>query len=192
MLITRLQPNEYLYSFLFSTKKTVAFFPGYGMLIIHTIDKRNGISMNTNLIDTGVVQTDYFLNGKVQKLFYRKTNAGLFIYGSSAAVSLTNHLETVIAALVDQKIIEAGHTSTGHCLYYRDSEILWNYRDSEILWNQVSFVKNGGKVSCEWIGDEVLVSDEDIAFLIDKTTRKIDGPRYPRRQNANKRLVGWG
>jgi hypothetical protein len=137
--------------------------------------------MNTNLIDTGIVQTDYFLNGKTQNLFYRKTNAGLFIYGSSSAVSLTNHFETVIAALVDQKIIEAGYTSTGHCLYYRDSENLWN---------QVSFVKNGGKVSCEWIGDAV--SDEDIAFLIDKTTRKIDGPRYPRRQNANKRLVGWG
>ncbi len=40
--------------------------------------------MNTNLIDTGVVQTDYFLNGKTQNLFYRKTNAGLFIYLSCA------------------------------------------------------------------------------------------------------------
>lgn len=136
--------------------------------------------MNTKIVDTGVIQTDYFLNGTAQKLYFRKTYTGIFIYGSSSSVTLTNHFEVVIYALIEKKIIEPNHTSTGHCVFYRNSENEWD---------QISFEKTQGKISCKWIGETV--SDEDISILIEKTTR-LPKAKLPMRRDFGKRLVGWG
>ena len=82
--------------------------------------------MSTSKEDTGIIQADYLLNGATQKLHYRKTSSGVFIYGSSSAVSMTNQIETVIKFLVSKKIMDENHTSTGKCLYYRNSESRWD------------------------------------------------------------------
>ena len=138
--------------------------------------------MSTDKEDTGIIQTDYRFNGTTQKLHYRKTSSGVFIYGSSSAASMTNQIETVIKFLVSKKIMDENYTSTGKCLYYRHSEARWD---------QVSFHRNKetGVFFVDWINADSL-SDKEMADLIEKTIAK-PRTRFPLRRNHVSCVVGW-
>ncbi len=137
-----------------------------------------------NIDDTGIIQMDYLLDSKIHKLHYRKTSAGVFIYGSSSAVSMTNQIEKVIKFLVSKKIMNENHTLTGKCLYYRDSEKQWI---------PVSFGRGKNGLFVDWPnspeGPELL-SDGEMADLIEKTVVKPQS-RFPLRRNHASRVVGW-
>ncbi len=141
--------------------------------------------MDTKSVDdTGIVQVDYLLAGKIQNLHYRKTSAGIFIYGSSSVVSMTNQIETVIKFLISEKIMDENHTLTGKCLYYRDSDKQWN---------PVSFGRGKNGLFVDWPGSPEgpeLLSDEEMADLIEKTVAKPRS-RFPLRRNHASRVVGW-
>ena len=138
--------------------------------------------MSTDKEDTGIIQTDYRFNGTTQKLHYRKTSSGVFIYGSSSAASMTNQIETVVRFLISKKIMDENHTSTGKCLYYRNSESRWD---------QALFHRNNktGVFFVDWPSADSL-SDEEMSDLIEKTIAKPRS-RFPLRRNHVSCVVGW-
>ena len=140
--------------------------------------------------DIGIIlQIDYLLDGKAQKLNYRKTSAGVFIYGSSSVVSMTNQIEKVIKFLISKKIIDENHTLKGKCLYYRDSDKQWN---------PVWFGHGRNGFYFEWPDSSKgyeLLSDEEMADFIEKTIAKpfskYTASKYPFIKNSITEIVNW-
>ena len=137
--------------------------------------------------DTGIVQIDYLLDGNVQNLHYRKTSAGIFIYGSSSTVSMTNQVEKVIKSLISKKIMDENHTLTGKCFYYRDSDKQWN---------PVWFGRSKNGFYFEWPDNSKgceLLSDKEMADFIEKTIAKplSKYTAYPFIKNSITEIVNW-
>lgn len=114
-----------------------------------------------------------------EHLVYERFKTGIIVHSSTSAKSLTNHIETVVGALVNATIIDPDHTRLGRFFYYRDS-------NSE--WNQIEFECNPGMdISVDWVGGGP-ISHNEMLFIIQNVVNNRDCLGNP---NPPVSVLGW-